>query len=862
MTTAVHRTLQLCTLVALTIPAFGRGGQTCGQCTPDDTSPTGFSQFCRFDAQQSGRVPCTVEPATPPPGPSTFGADLDLTSADLPVCSSRARSTWQAVVDESLGATGFDLKGAHIRRYPAEKTAPEAPEEQLWDLANKNNWYPNDEYKQTMCGKIQEFDTFNYGGDEMDWNLFVIPNPAFNYLFADVVQHEGGLTDLWDKWPWCGDVRACVEVEVTPDEHFYENPWFRRSTRSSPLEHADGRGPTVCMYGPWVREWAHAFKPEIHPAELLWWKGSSQGNLGAETWWLMQLHDDSNRFDKRRHFDYGRPWDDPQPSWQPWAASPRLNMFHVVFRTPTSNGRTEFSLGQAGDSGVPDQYSSREVVTRDRFVGIKDSTSRRTHDLRYNGRVVARITERQALDSDIQVGYVGLCRNTADTELQGWVRIGTAISRSSDGEEGYHVMHLTKWFRRSVATDVPDDSVTKISPGPPLNEQTVHMLKQPIRDATASTGTLSRVAQDGTTTLVGQVNVNISALKAPGAGVSDVTTIVNGVTRRVPFQVRGPEVSLRVPAVSAEALDVRLTSGARIRVKVPTVGLMPLRRDHRVELRNDSQPALTWAALSKALAVPNASKSKLSSLSKVQSVRLEAIPAYGPLKRGGVAMEEVSPWSRAMNRVLRRGTAKERAALFGAASPVNSAWTFVARDVNTQAEVPVFLLPATSPEAIQIELLQDASGRSGFVAKFPSRAGEVFELVAKVKMSDGLGAVGEATYRFSSHVLKVDAQADTDNILAAVSQLADIPPEELIHTSRVLQPPLSIGDPGTLYMIARNDSLRRARTLRLLALQDSEDGLLSIGELNGLIRLAQLYKFGRERPVTPFENMRQRMTPR
>jgi hypothetical protein len=129
-------------------------------------------------------------------------------------------------------------------------------------------------------------------------------------------------------------------------------------------------------------------------------------------------------------------------------------------------------------------------------------------------------------------------------------------------------------------------------------------------------------------------------------------------------------------------------------------------------------------------------------------------------------------------------------------------------------------------------------------------------------MSDRLGAVGEATYRFSSHVLKVDAQADTDIVLAAISQLADIPPQELIRASRVLRPPLSIDDPGTLYMVARNDSLRRARTLRLLALQDSEDGLLSVGELNGLIRMAQLYKFGRERKLTPFDNMRQRMTPR
>ena len=270
--------------------------EICGMCTRDERSPSGYSRLCRFGPNQSSFVPCNVDVDNlAPPRPPTSGPDLNLTSADVHECSARDREGWQRIVDESLGATGYDLKGALIGEYPAEK----------FGLLDINNWYPNDVYKQTMCGKLQQFSTYDlHGTAEMDWNNDIIPDPAFAYLFTDVVGYEGGFFDLFNDWSKCGDVSLCVEGEITPDERFYQNPWFRRSGQTSTLENSTGNGATLCTYGPWVRDRSHTFQPEIHPTELYWWKERDNNVLTAETWWLMQLHDDSNRFDDNDNFDF------------------------------------------------------------------------------------------------------------------------------------------------------------------------------------------------------------------------------------------------------------------------------------------------------------------------------------------------------------------------------------------------------------------------------------------------------------------------------------------------------------------------------------------------------------------------------
>jgi len=120
-----------------------------------------------------------------------------------------------------------------------------------------------------------------------------------------------------------------IEAEVTKPARIdpaagrrFEYGYFRRPPNASSGSNDgfyDGspalelRDQLVCTHGPWVTEWqSHAPKPEIHPAELLWW--SEDDDLV-----LVHVQDDSQRFDKRRAFNRYTRYGSGPTDWQPWA---------------------------------------------------------------------------------------------------------------------------------------------------------------------------------------------------------------------------------------------------------------------------------------------------------------------------------------------------------------------------------------------------------------------------------------------------------------------------------------------------------------------------------------------------------------
>ena len=126
-----------------------------------------------------------------------------------------------------------------------------------------------------------------------------------------------------------------MEVEITPDEDFYKNPWFPRPKDAKWLKSVRGLSPlegtTICTYGPWVYEKAHGNRPEIHPSELYWWREAASGSL-----FLMLLQDDSDRFDRPNNY---RP-----RSSKPWSGCPRSAKFRIAFDADPADGPLVFEL--------------------------------------------------------------------------------------------------------------------------------------------------------------------------------------------------------------------------------------------------------------------------------------------------------------------------------------------------------------------------------------------------------------------------------------------------------------------------------------------------------------------------------------
>jgi len=102
--------------------------------------------------------------------------------------------------------------------------------------------------------------------------------------------------------------KVVVECEITPDEKFYDNAYFTRADHVSP-----NLGKTVGLYGPWVRDFGHGGRPEIHPCEIIWWRDTATGNLTK--WTFLIVQDDSNRYDRKSDFSGSIDY--------PWSAPPR-----------------------------------------------------------------------------------------------------------------------------------------------------------------------------------------------------------------------------------------------------------------------------------------------------------------------------------------------------------------------------------------------------------------------------------------------------------------------------------------------------------------------------------------------------------
>ena len=418
--------------------------------------------------------------------------------------------------------------------------------------------------------------------------------------------------------------------------------------------------------------------------------------------------------------------------------------------------------------------------------------------------MIAQITEQQQHDGDIEVGYTHLCRDANDEQLQGFIRVGSAISRNNEGGEGYHVMFVRKWFRASDASAPPDVKTTKTSPTQPPN------VVEPVGGVASR---MSRVQVDGATTLVVNMNVRVAEL-ASGAmpEIRSVTSTRNGERKSLNFEVRNGQLSIKsVPILGTEKVEAHLASGKIILLPIHGIGLTSVGQAHLTDWRVASDQSTAWRIVSTALGVTRAlNAGDLSRLSVARSVRVETSPAYGPLKGGKVALEDSSPWSQEVNRVISRGTRQQIERMFGAPAPIKAEWAFTAFDVNTDKSVPVVLSPAKDPAAIQIALIEGTGGKSGFVATFPDREGSVFELIATVSMRDGLGGNAKAAYRLSSHAIEVANKADIESLIRTLARLADVPADVLARASQLSQPERSYTIPR-LYIFRR--AIRRCAGL-------------------------------------------------
>lgn len=181
----------------------------------------------------------------------------------------------------------------------------------------KENWIPVDsDKKRTLCGTMNKFGAFNKSLDpEDDWNIYVKPDDNHQAMIDDAILLRAGLwrngyksagsvglnrnlgqNSLMFWWPeGFGTSNTIpsreqieIEGEITPKESLRQsgNPWGFRG-----LMTGERTNQSLCMYGAFVVEERHNYRPEIHPCEAIWWKKNG-------SYYLFSSHDESNRFSR------------------------------------------------------------------------------------------------------------------------------------------------------------------------------------------------------------------------------------------------------------------------------------------------------------------------------------------------------------------------------------------------------------------------------------------------------------------------------------------------------------------------------------------------------------------------------------
>ena len=273
-----------------------------------------------------------------------------------------------------------------------------------------DNWYPIRTEKQTLTGTFHDFGIANFG-DESDWNIHLVPAPGFESFVADAIVYREDASE----WFTNADGRVMVEAEITPDERRYGNPWFDNREGTSPL-----LNKRLTVYGPFVFEEIHGNRPEIHPAEQIWWKD------GANATVILLVVDDSNRFKQASDYSTRR------------ATTPNVPW------TQENGQQAELKIAFEVDPLRSGLYMSVQALDDLDFfknASFADASPDNPIVIQYRGNAVLAVQKSAAIDPFVGVTFQSICVNAAKRTLQGYVVLNTATGNGS-GKEGFVALRV------------------------------------------------------------------------------------------------------------------------------------------------------------------------------------------------------------------------------------------------------------------------------------------------------------------------------------------------------------------------------------------------------------------------------------
>lgn len=748
---------------------------------------------------------CAISPASlakggratrdrPQQAAAAADANYSLTTSTCPICTTAQTEKWQFVSANQFGIAGRDPAGWWISVFRAD--------------ASSADWVPQGVGKQTLCGTLADFGFYDGGGDEADWNSYIYPSQPFRFILDDVARRYGVTSEWHRRTVLIGDQASkqlIVEGEITPDEGFYENPWFNKSTASSALE-----GDELCTYGPWVSDTGHDMRPEIHPSELYWWRTESSARL-------LTLQDDSNRFD--RPGDYDLPSFDV-PGWRPWSKWPRTGEFSVAVSL----------VGPPPFGPPPIGTPPRLELTTERLIkpflrDTSDADDGAEHGLEYNGQLLLRVVEggatpSAAVDDDIRVDF-NFCRAAKALpgfrdQLYGYVTLTTKVGDTDRGDRNGEGVHLVRV--RRVDTGPTEAVFLEKRPAvSPLKVRrvgaAVHWVPSSVRAGLVN-GRPALVA-DAQVTVVPTsktrpVDRLISRLQVTGAkGLSQPALPTR--SSRAPTRVT-------LPLATPSSIRLVTKSGSQVNLHPPAVGLtIPVVGERPISALAPADPATVGASVgAPGRVVPGAQRAN--------KWRLTVASRYAPVRDRTASIDDESPIAEELNEIVLHEPRRRRA-LFGGRGP-SIHWSFTASDASTGQRVKVLVGKPPRLDAITVRR-SDGPGNARIDVTFPD-TGAVYSLTATATGRDRFGNRATEREILSNMLLAGSDRAElVPRTLRIVAELVGFAPERLAAAfSLTSRPPT---EPDSV-----DTATRRIQGVGLMAYWAAADRRITLTELRRL----------------------------
>ena len=292
-----------------------------------------------------------------------------------------------AYAETLMGVIGSDYKGA-------EEIGSAATERASNNIAipdSFNFWYPqksprdqrNIFFKRTLSGTVLGGDSqpriVNIDGtfEDYDFNMDILPSANYRNLISD--GHKPELSSLQaaklrkDNIGLSNPTGSFTNPCTQPFTFIEAEIDARLGAKNALNSLARGRiGKQIAVYGPWIYDIGHCHKPEIHPAEQIWWS-ENQGN--NKKYNLNIFSDSSQRFWYRSQMDDGT-------KKRPWGAPPIKGTFAIAF---------EVEIGVGGKFGIGDfskPGKKFEVSNIEDFNVAANPNSNKIYNLVYQNNIL------------------------------------------------------------------------------------------------------------------------------------------------------------------------------------------------------------------------------------------------------------------------------------------------------------------------------------------------------------------------------------------------------------------------------------------------------------------------------------------